>query len=138
VASSLRRSLTNWIVTPDRIAEQAKANKRLIYVDLGNKEQLFETVVGRALGELADAVPFTPDDLPGYASALFGHLIGRPQLMRPGTWRQLERPEVVAATDDGTGRPARFAQSAVAASLAAASSSLSRRSMSSPSIGRPK
>jgi AcrR family transcriptional regulator len=84
----------------DRIAEQARANKRLIYVYFGNKEQLFETVVGRALGELADAVPFTPDDLPGYAAALFDHLIGRPQLMRLGTWRQLERPEVVAAEAD--------------------------------------
>ena len=63
----------------DRIAEQAGANKRLIYVYYGNKEQLFETVVGQALGELADAVPFTPDDLPGYAAALFDHLIGHPQ-----------------------------------------------------------
>ena len=44
--ASLRRSPTNWIVTPDRIAEQAKANKRLVYVDFGNKEQLFETIVG--------------------------------------------------------------------------------------------
>ena len=77
--ASLRRSPTNWMVTPDRIAEQAKANKRLIYVDFGNKEQLFETVVGRALGEPADAVPFTPDDLPGYAAALFDHLIGCPR-----------------------------------------------------------
>jgi AcrR family transcriptional regulator len=33
----------------DRIAEQAGANKRLIYVYYGNKEQLFETVVGQAL-----------------------------------------------------------------------------------------
>jgi AcrR family transcriptional regulator len=84
----------------DRIAERAKANKRLIYVYFGNKEQLFETVVGRALGELADAVPLTPDDLPGYAAALFDYLIARPQLMRLGTWRQLERPEVGAAEVD--------------------------------------
>jgi AcrR family transcriptional regulator len=77
--ASLRRSPTNWIVTPDRIAEQAKANKRLTYVDFGNKEQLFETIVGRALGEPADAVPFTPDDLPGYAAALVDHLIGSPR-----------------------------------------------------------
>jgi AcrR family transcriptional regulator len=79
----------------DRIAEQAGANKRLIYVYYGNKEQLFETVVGQALGELADAVPFTPEDLPGYAAALFDYLIAHPQLMRLGTWKQLERPEVV-------------------------------------------
>jgi AcrR family transcriptional regulator len=84
----------------DRIAEQAGANKRLIYVYYGNKEQLFETVVGQALGELADAVPFTPDDLPGYAAALFDHLIGHPKLMRLGTWKLLERPEVVDAELD--------------------------------------
>jgi AcrR family transcriptional regulator len=84
----------------DRIAEQAGANKRLIYVYYGNKEQLFETVVGQALGELADAVPFTPDDLPGYAAALFDHLIAHPKLMRLGTWKLLERPEVVDAEVD--------------------------------------
>jgi AcrR family transcriptional regulator len=84
----------------DRIAERAKANKRLIYVYFGNKEQLFETVVGRALGELADAVPLTPDDLPGYAAALFDYLVAHPRLMRLGTWRQLERPEVGAAEVD--------------------------------------
>ena len=84
----------------DRIAEQAGANKRLIYVYYGNKEQLFETVVGQALGELADAVPFTPDDLPGYAAALFDHLIAHPKLMRLGTWKLLERPEVVDAEAD--------------------------------------
>jgi AcrR family transcriptional regulator len=84
----------------DRIAEQAGANKRLIYVYYGNKEQLFETVVGQALGELADAVPFTPDDLPGYAAALFDYLIAHSQLMRLGTWKLLERPEVVDAELD--------------------------------------
>lgn len=81
----------------DRIAEQARANKRLIYVYFGTKEQLFETVVGRALGEVADAVPFAPDDLPGYATALFDHLVADPRLMRLGTWKGLERPEAVPA-----------------------------------------
>ena len=84
----------------DRIAEQAGANKRLLYVYYGNKEQLFQTVVGQALGELADAVPFTPDDLPGYAAALFDYLIAHPQLMRLGTWKLLERPEVAPAEVD--------------------------------------
>jgi AcrR family transcriptional regulator len=84
----------------DRIAERAGANKRLLYVYFGNKEQLFETVVGRALGELADAVPFTPEDLPRYAAALFDHLITHPRLMRLATWKLLERPEVVPAEVD--------------------------------------
>jgi AcrR family transcriptional regulator len=82
----------------DRIAEQAGANKRLLYVYYGNKEQLFETVVGQALGD--DGLPFTPDDLPGYAAALFDYLIAHPQLMRLGTWKLLERPEVVDAEVD--------------------------------------
>jgi Tetracyclin repressor-like, C-terminal domain/Bacterial regulatory proteins, tetR family len=71
----------------DRIAEQAGANKRLLYVYYGNKEQLF-------------GLPFTPDDLPGYAAALFDYLIAHPQLMRLGTWKLLERPEVVDAEVD--------------------------------------
>jgi AcrR family transcriptional regulator len=106
--ASLRRSLTNWIVTPDRIAEQAKANKRLTYVDFGNKEQLFETIVGRALGEPADAVPFTPNDLPGYAAALFDHLIGCPQLMQdPTSPERLAAHRAAVATAVRLGRAGR-------------------------------
>ncbi|MGV7813193.1 TetR/AcrR family transcriptional regulator, partial [Mycobacterium kansasii] len=54
----------------DRIAEQARANKRSIYVHFGPKEQLFDIVVAGVLSEMAEAVHFTPDDLPGYAAQL--------------------------------------------------------------------
>ncbi|WP_406180313.1 TetR family transcriptional regulator [Streptomyces sp. NBC_01006] len=81
----------------DRIAEAAQANKRLIYVYYGNKEQLFDAVLRRALETGSESVPFSPDDLPGYAGAVFDHLVERPSLMRLVLWKQLERPGATAA-----------------------------------------
>lgn len=77
----------------DRIAEAAGANKRLIYVYYGNKEQLFDTVLSSAVSRLADAVPLNPDDLPGYTAAMFDYLVRNPAMFRLTTWRSLERPE---------------------------------------------
>ncbi|PVE10700.1 TetR family transcriptional regulator [Streptomyces scopuliridis] len=79
----------------DRIAEQAKANKRLIYVHFGTKEELFDLVVGRATVSLADTVPFTADALPEYTGALFDLLQRRPGILRLTTWALLERPEPI-------------------------------------------
>lgn len=76
----------------DRIAEAAQANKRLIYVYYGNKEQLFDAVLQRALETGSESVPFDADDLAGYAGAVFDHLVERPSLMRLVLWKQLERP----------------------------------------------
>ena len=78
----------------DRIAELARANKRLIYAYYGNKEELFDTVMVRSLGVLTDAVPFSADDLPGYAGALFDHMIAHPAMVRLTMWKLLERPNV--------------------------------------------
>jgi AcrR family transcriptional regulator len=78
----------------DRIAASAHANKRLIYAYYGNKEQLFDTVMVRSLGVLADAVPFSADDLPGYAGELFDHMIAHPEMVRLTMWKLLERPKV--------------------------------------------
>jgi AcrR family transcriptional regulator len=75
----------------DRIAEAAQANKGLIYVYYGNKEQLFDTVLTQRVGALFDAVPFTTADLPGFAGALFDHLLASPKLLRLDSWRHLER-----------------------------------------------
>jgi AcrR family transcriptional regulator len=58
----------------NRIAEAAQANKRLIYVYYGNKGQLFNTVLTQRVGAVFDAVPFTAEDLPAFAGALFDHL----------------------------------------------------------------
>ena len=84
----------------DRIAARARANKRLIYVHFGTKEELFDIVVQRQLGVLADAVPFTPADLPGYAGALFDWVAAHPEALRLNAWKQLERPEAAAAEMD--------------------------------------
>ncbi|MFE6844076.1 TetR family transcriptional regulator [Streptomyces sp. NPDC057686] len=78
----------------DRIAEAAQANKRLIYVYYGNKEQLFDAVLQRALETGSESVPFSAEDLPGYAGAVFDHLVAQPSLMRLVAWKQLERPGV--------------------------------------------
>ncbi|MGH3868493.1 MAG: TetR family transcriptional regulator [Pseudonocardiaceae bacterium] len=77
----------------DRIAEAAQANKRLIYVYYGNKEELFDAVLTQRVGALFDAIPFTTADLPSFAGALFDHLLANPKLLRLGTWRQLERAD---------------------------------------------
>jgi hypothetical protein len=53
-------------------------------------------VLGDRLRVLADVVPFTPGDLPGYTGALFDALIADPGLQRLTQWKMLERPE---ATD---------------------------------------
>ncbi|MGW0518695.1 TetR family transcriptional regulator [Crossiella sp. NPDC003009] len=76
----------------DRIAEQAKANKRLLYVYFGNKDELFDLVLARSTAVISDLVPFTPDDLPGYAVGLFDALLANPDVLRLNAWRQLERP----------------------------------------------
>ncbi|MER6192921.1 TetR/AcrR family transcriptional regulator [Streptomyces cyaneofuscatus] len=84
----------------DRIAEAAKANKRLIYVHFGNKDDLFDLVVANSLEDLAKAVPFTAEDLPGYAGSLFDYLLEHPQVLRLTGWSQLERPDAPPAQVD--------------------------------------
>lgn len=77
----------------DRIAAAASANKQAIYAYFGSKEALFDAVLGDRLRVLADVVPFTPDDLPGYTGALFDELTADPGLQRLTQWKMLERPE---------------------------------------------
>ncbi|MFJ7271621.1 hypothetical protein ACIQV3_34105 [Streptomyces sp. NPDC099050] len=55
----------------------------------------------------SDAVPFTPDDLPGYAGRLFDYCRQHPEVIRLATWHRLERgdshdrdPAVAAPTRD--------------------------------------
>ncbi|MEV7345275.1 TetR family transcriptional regulator [Streptomyces sp. NPDC093544] len=84
----------------DRIAESAGANKRLIYAYFGNKEQLFDEVLLRAMTAGAESVPFDVHDLPGYAGAIFDHLVARPDLMRLRLWKLLERPSVTGIEPD--------------------------------------
>ncbi|MFJ8209433.1 TetR family transcriptional regulator [Streptomyces sp. NPDC096033] len=80
----------------DRIADTAGANKRMIYVYYGNKEQLFDQVILRAVEQGAESVPFDAENLPRYAGAIFDHLSADPRLMRLLMWKRLERPEATA------------------------------------------
>lgn len=80
----------------DRIADAGKVNKRSIYVHFGPKGTLFDIIVARSLAEMAEAVPFEVEDLPGYAGALFDYLIEHPDVLRLTSWAGLERPDASA------------------------------------------
>lgn len=53
---------------------------------------MFDAVLENRLTLLADVVPFTPRDLPGYAGGLFDALVADPGLLRLTVWKGLERP----------------------------------------------
>ncbi|MGH3417054.1 MAG: TetR family transcriptional regulator [Actinocrinis sp.] len=77
----------------DRIAERAGANKRLLYVYFGDKDQLFDSVLERQIALLAEAVPMTAHDLAAFAAARFDHMLSHPQASRLAAWRAFERAE---------------------------------------------
>jgi len=77
----------------DRIETAAKANRALIYSYFGNKDQLFDAVMDANVARVLDQVPFTPEDLPGYAGRLFDFLVANPHQLRLATWHRLERAD---------------------------------------------
>ncbi|MFT5224221.1 MAG: AcrR family transcriptional regulator [Glaciecola sp.] len=79
-----------------RIADAAQANKSMIYAYFGNKDQLFDAVIDAAVGGLHVAVPFTPEDLPGYGARLFDFIAAHMVEVRIDAWRRLERPAVTS------------------------------------------
>jgi len=88
----------------DRIAAAAGCNKNLIYIYFENKETLFTTVLQKNLVRVYEDLPFTPDDLPGYAARVFDFAMANPDLMRLIAWFGLEQrtdnpAERRAATD---------------------------------------
>ncbi len=78
----------------DRIAQRAGANKQAIYAYFGSKEGLFDAVLNSRLGLLVEAVPITPDDLPGYSLRLYDYLCAHPEYSRLNMWKRLERDTV--------------------------------------------
>ncbi|MFS4096790.1 TetR family transcriptional regulator [Streptomyces sp. AF1A] len=70
----------------DRIATAAKANKQLIYAYFGNKSELFTTVLGRCMADLAAAVPVDPDDIDGWLDRMLDHHAAHPELLRLLFW----------------------------------------------------
>jgi AcrR family transcriptional regulator len=75
----------------DRIAAAAGCNKNLLYVYFGSKEGLFLTVLDQNLASVYEDIPFTPDDLPGFAGRVFDVAMTRPDLMRLLAWSVLEQ-----------------------------------------------
>ncbi|HEX3778360.1 MAG TPA: TetR family transcriptional regulator [Pseudonocardiaceae bacterium] len=75
----------------DRIAASAEANKNLIYVYFSSKDKLFDAVFDANVVRVMDEVPFTAEDLPGYAGRLFDFYLAHPELLRLATWHRLER-----------------------------------------------
>ena len=75
----------------DRIAAAAAVNKAQMYQWFGSKDGLFDAVFARVLDRIVDVVPFTPDDLPGYAVALYDSYLDEPELVRLSSWYRLER-----------------------------------------------
>ncbi|MCG7524094.1 TetR family transcriptional regulator [Streptomyces sp. OfavH-34-F] len=74
----------------DRIAELAGVNKERIYGYFGNKQKLFDAVVGRALDELAAAVPLRPGDDPAeYVGRVYDFHRDNPVLVRLLSWEGL-------------------------------------------------
>jgi AcrR family transcriptional regulator len=81
----------------DRIAADAKANKRLIYDYFGDKNGLFDAVLDSFTAEAVGAVPIDANDLPGYAGRLFDYHYEHPHLLRLVTWARLEGRSTPAA-----------------------------------------
>ena len=75
----------------DRIAVSAGVNKSQMYSYFGSKDGLFDAVFRDQLEKIVDAVPFTVDDLPGYAARLYDSYVESPELLRLATWYRLER-----------------------------------------------
>ncbi len=117
----------------DRIAVAAQANKNLLYVYYTNKETLFRAVFEAHVVRLLDEVPFTPEDLPGYAGGLYDFFQANPRLLRLATWFRLEQGDYdeafaeiarsnaakVAAIGDGTAFPPDVVLTLVIATAAA-------------------
>jgi AcrR family transcriptional regulator len=75
----------------DRIAESSGASKPMLYAYFGSKEKLFDAVFTNHVLANSDRVPFTADDLPGYAVRLYDDYLADPDLLRLIAWNRLER-----------------------------------------------
>ncbi|MFJ1896769.1 MULTISPECIES: TetR family transcriptional regulator [unclassified Streptomyces] len=86
----------------DRIAQAAQANKQAIYLYYGDKDKLFSTVLGRALDELAEAVPPSSEtwDVADYIDRLFTYHQEHPSILRLLLWEALEYNQVPVPDED--------------------------------------
>lgn len=75
----------------DRVAAAAQVNKAQMYGWFRSKDGLFDAVFSQHLHRIVDVVPFTADDLSGYAVALYDSYLSDPELVRLASWARLER-----------------------------------------------
>jgi len=75
----------------DRIAASSGASKPMLYAYFGGKDKLFDAVFTEHVIANSDRVPFTADDLPGYAVRLYNDYLADPDLLRLIAWKRLER-----------------------------------------------
>ncbi|ACT04802.1 TetR family transcriptional regulator [Paenibacillus sp. JDR-2] len=78
----------------DRIAKTAGCNKNLIYIYFENKETLFTTVLQKHLDQAFEGIPFSFDDIPGFAVNVFDFAMANPKIMRLLMWFTLEQNTV--------------------------------------------
>jgi len=74
----------------DRIAADSGASKPMLYTYFGSKDKLFDAVFTAHVVANSDRVPFTADDLPGYAVGLYNDYLADPALLRLIAWKRLE------------------------------------------------
>ncbi|MEU8001777.1 TetR family transcriptional regulator [Catellatospora sp. NPDC049111] len=80
----------------DRVAERAGANKRLLYVYFGDKNDLFDAVLAEQTRAVVAAASLDDGDLCAFAAARFDYMLANPRARRLATWRVLERSEPTA------------------------------------------
>lgn len=89
----------------DRIAASAGVNKERIYGYFGNKQKLFDAVVGRALDEVAEAVPLHGGDDPAeYVGRVYDFHRDNPVLVRLLLWEGLHYRNDELPGEDGRRR----------------------------------
>jgi AcrR family transcriptional regulator len=81
----------------DRIAERAGANKRLLYVYFGDKNQLFDAVVEEQTAAVFKAAPLIDGDLCAFAIDRFEYVLANPDARRIAAWRSFEQAEPSAS-----------------------------------------
>lgn len=79
----------------DRIAAAASVNKNLLYVYFESQDKLFDAVFETHVALGLDRVPFTADDLTGYAARVHDYGREHPEVLRLAAWHRLERGAAV-------------------------------------------
>ncbi|WP_053738268.1 TetR/AcrR family transcriptional regulator [Nocardia sp. NRRL S-836] len=98
----------------DRIAAKAGCNKAMIYAYFGSKEDLFDEVLKIQITRVVEAVPITPDDLPGYAGRLFDTYERQPELLSLAGYHRLENGFEAVSKAEGEAHVAKVAAVAAA------------------------